>query len=102
MYILARIVFAIVVTCGIASSSAAQNKNFTPVEGASLKAKIDAAVAQGRANAPGGRFWVGYQFEVRSGVAIDFEIVDSNGSISMSNGFAMKTREASSVSRIAS
>ncbi len=61
-----------------------QTKNFTPVEGANLKAKIDAAVAAGRVNAPNGRFWVAYQFEVRPGVAVDFEIVDSAGGIYIS------------------
>ena len=58
-----------------------QSKTFTPVEGASLKAKIDNAVLQGRNNAPGGRFWVGYQFEVRPGVATDFEVVDGAGGV---------------------
>ena len=48
-----------------------QPKPFIPVEGASLKAKIDNAVTQGRAGAQGGRFWVGYQFEARPGVAVD-------------------------------
>jgi HEAT repeat protein len=67
------------------ANAEAQNKTFTPVEGASLKAKFDSAISQGKANAPGGRFWVGYQFEVRPGVAIDFEIVDGSGSISISN-----------------
>jgi len=61
-----------------------QTKNFTPVDGANLKAKIDAAIVAGKAGAPNGRFWVGYQFEVRPGVAVDFEIVDSNGGIFMS------------------
>jgi len=61
-----------------------QTKNFTPVEGANLKAKIENAIVAGKANAPAGRFWVGYQFEVRPGVGIDFEIVDSAGGIYMS------------------
>jgi HEAT repeat protein len=61
-----------------------QTKNFTPVDGPSLKAKMDAAIVAGKAGAPGGRFWVGYQFEARPGVAIDFEIVDSNGGVYMS------------------
>ena len=61
-----------------------QTKNFTPVDGANLKAKIDTATINGKANAPGGRFWVGYQFEVRPGVAVDFEIVDSGGVVYMS------------------
>jgi len=77
------IAFALIVTTG----AFGQAKNFTPVEGASLKAKIDNAVTQGRAQ---GRFWVGYQFEVRPGVAIDFQIVDANGTISISNdGWSM-------------
>ena len=35
-----------------------QGKNFIPVEGANLKAKFDAAIVAGRANAVNGRFWV--------------------------------------------
>lgn len=59
-----------------------QTRSFTPVDGANLKAKIDAAVVAGNAaNPPGGRFWVGYQFEVRSGVAVDFEVVDNEGGV---------------------
>lgn len=67
--------------CGVAF---AQTKNFTPVEGANLKAKIDGAIVAGKAGAQQGRFWVGYQFEVRPGVAIDFEIVDSAGGVYLS------------------
>jgi HEAT repeat protein len=63
---------------------AGQTRTFTPVEGVNLKAKIDNAVVQGRNNAPGGRFWVGYQFEVRPGVATDFEVVDGNGGVYIS------------------
>jgi len=77
------IAFALIVTAG----AFAQPKPFTPVEGATLKAKIDNAVTQGRAQ---GRFWVGYQFEVRPGVAIDFQIVDANGTITISSdGWSM-------------
>jgi len=61
-----------------------QSKTFTPVEGANLKAKIDNAVLQGRSNAHSGRFWVGYQFEVRPGVATDFEVVDGAGGVYIS------------------
>ncbi|HJX93827.1 MAG TPA: HEAT repeat domain-containing protein [Pyrinomonadaceae bacterium] len=61
-----------------------QSKTFTPVEGANLKTKIDNAVLQGRNNAPGGRFWVGYQFEVRPGAATDFEVVDGAGGVYIS------------------
>jgi HEAT repeat protein len=65
----------------VAACVAAQNRSFTPVEGANLKAKIDSAIVAGRGNAPGGRFWVAYQFETRPGVATDFEVVDGNGGI---------------------
>jgi len=61
-----------------------QTKSFIPVEGANLKAKIDGAIIAGKANAANGRFWIGYQFEARPGVAIDFEIVDSDGGVYMS------------------
>ena len=61
-----------------------QTKSFIPVEGANLKARIDGAIIAGKANATNGRFWVGYQFEARPGVAIDFEVVDSDGGVYMS------------------
>lgn len=82
MYKLERILFAIAFATTLAVSATAQTKNFTPVEGATLKAKIDNAVSQGRAQ---GRFWVAYQFEVRPGVGIDFEVVTPGGTISISN-----------------
>jgi HEAT repeat protein len=72
---LSGIVLALVVAV------AAQNRTFIPVEGATLKARIDSAIVAGRGNAPGGRFWVAYQFETRPGVATDFEVVDGNGGI---------------------
>jgi HEAT repeats len=78
---LERIILVTVIVLTIVTGISAQTRNFTPVDGASLKAKIDSAVTQGRANSQGGRFWVGYQFEVRPGVAIDFEIVDSSGGV---------------------
>ena len=98
---LKRIALAIVIALTIVTGASAQTKNFTPVDGASLKAKIDNAITQGRTGAaPGGRFWVGYQFEARPGVAIDFEVVDSSGSVyfsidgtSMSFDSRYETRE---------
>jgi len=85
VYKLIKLALLIALALTFFANAGAQTKNFTPVEGASLKAKIDNAITQGKANAQGGRFWVGYQFEVRSGVAIDFEIVDASGTISISN-----------------
>ena len=82
MYSIKKIFLTIAFVVTVISSAVAQTKNFTPVEGASLKAKIDNAVNQGRSQ---GRFWVGYQFEVRPGVGLDFEIVGPGGTISFSN-----------------
>src|SRR5258706_9617695 len=76
----------LVVGLCLVRSASTQTKSFTPVEGASLKARIDNAVAAGRANAPGGRFCLAYQFEARPGVAVDFEIVDGNGGLYISYG----------------
>ena len=74
-------IYRIIFTIALCAAAFGQTKNFTPVEGANLKAKIDSAIITGKANAPGGRFWVGYQFEVRPGVAVDFEVVNSDGSV---------------------
>ena len=86
MFRLSRIVFATVLAlAAVIGVAAQQTKNFTPVDGANLKAKIDSATTQGKAGSPTGLFWVGYQFEVRPGVAVDFEIVSDNGTITWSN-----------------
>lgn len=74
----------------LASANAfGQAKNFTPVEGATLKARIENGMAAGRANNQGGRFWVAYQFEARPGVAVDFEMVDGNGGLYISDGMSV-------------
>ena len=77
------VALVLVVLAGVAFGQ--QTKNFNPVEGANLKEKIDAAIVAGRANAINGRFWVAYQFEVRPGVAVDFEVVDSAGVVYISS-----------------
>ena len=79
-----RHVSLILLVLGLCVVVLGQTKNFIPVDGASLKAKIDGAITAGKANAQGGRFWVGYQFEVRPGVGVDFEVVDSAGGVYMS------------------
>ena len=55
---LVKIVFAMTIAVASVTSAAGQTKSFIPVDGASLKAKIDNAVTQGRAGAQGGRFRV--------------------------------------------
>ena len=78
---LVKVIFAIAIAVAGVIGASGQTKSFIPVEGASLKARIGNAVTQGRAGAKGDRFWVGYQFEARPGVAIDFEVVDSSGGV---------------------
>jgi HEAT repeat protein len=78
---LKRAALVIVIALTIGTGISGQTRNFIPVDGASLKARIDNAITQGRAGAQGGRFWVGYQFETRPGVAIDFEVVDNAGGV---------------------
>lgn len=53
--------------------------SFTTIEGASLKAKLDAATQQGRSR--GGRFWVAYGFDVRPSVATDTDFNVSGNSV---------------------
>ncbi len=72
---------ALVLCCAVMG----QTRSFIPVEGATLKAKFDSAIVAGKANAPQGRFWVGYQFEARPGVAVDFEVIDTAGGIYISS-----------------
>jgi HEAT repeat protein len=87
---LVKIIFAIAIGVSTGAAIAGQTKDFIPVDGASLKAKIDNAVTRGRAGAKEGRFWVGYQFEARPGVAIDFEVVNSTGGVYFSiDGLSM-------------
>lgn len=85
---LIRVGLIVIALSGVAF---AQARTFIPVEGANLKAKIDAAIVAGKANAVNGRFWVGYQFEVRPGVGIDFDVIDSSGSVYISNDWSTTT-----------
>ena len=79
-----RNISAAAVVLVLCAGALGQTKTFTPVDGANLKARINNAIANGKTEAPYGRFWIGYQFEVRPGVAIDFEVVDSAGGVYMS------------------
>lgn len=68
----------------VSGAAFGQAKSFIPVEGATLKAKMENAIAAGRTNAVNGRFWFAYQFDVRPGVGVDFEVVDTTGNVIMS------------------
>jgi hypothetical protein len=79
-----RIAHLMLLSAVLAGGAFGQAKSFIPVEGATLKAKIDNAIAAGRSNAVNGRFWFAYQFDVRPGVGVDFEVVDTTGGVIMS------------------
>src|ERR1051326_7301416 len=79
-----RSILIIASVVGLCVVGLGQNKSFIPVDGANLKAKIEGAIVAGKANVANGRFWVAHQFEARPGVAIDFEVVDSDGGVYMS------------------
>jgi HEAT repeat protein len=68
-----------------AFARAQQEQRFTPVEGAGLQAKLDAAARQAAA-AQQARFWTAYAFDVRPGVAVDFEFVSDDGRVHINNG----------------
>src|SRR5678816_99558 len=60
-------------------SSATTVQSFTPVEGADLMAKLEAA--QTRARARQTPYWSAYTFDVRPGVAVDPAVREFNGNI---------------------
>lgn len=64
------------------SLPAQQEQNFTPVQGATLPAKAEAAAAQAAA-ARQTRYWTAYSFDVRPGVAVDVDYVSDDGRFSI-------------------
>jgi HEAT repeat protein len=83
-----------------AAPVAAQSSSFIPVEGADLRAKLDAASARARsARTP---YWSAYSFDVRPGVAVDPNGGEFHGSmntiggttvfVGTSNGMTVETR----------
>ena len=68
------------VLCGLSVvADDLQTQNFTPVDGADLMSKLNAAQARGRAGQT--PYWSAYTFDVRPGIAVDPEVRDFNGSI---------------------
>ena len=65
-----------------ASLAPQQEQGFTPVQGATLQAKHEAAAAQA-ASAKQTRYWTAYSFDVRPGVAVDVDYVSDDGRFSI-------------------
>ncbi|MFL6214630.1 MAG: HEAT repeat domain-containing protein [Blastocatellia bacterium] len=72
------------VSLTMADRAAAQRDNFTPVDGASLRGKLDNAISRGRAAQT--RFWAAYQFDVRPGICVDAEFTNERGGKTIVNG----------------
>ena len=92
MLMLTLLIAANLATNGVSS---AQRQGFIPVEGGSLSARIDEAVRLGRSKQD--RFWTAYAFDVRPGVAVDYEYRSRNGTTvvdgaSFSIGSKVETR----------
>ena len=64
------------------SAAPQAEQSFTPVQGATLQAKFEAASAQA-AGARHARFWTAYSFDVRPGVAVDVDFVSDDGRLSI-------------------
>lgn len=64
------------------SLRAQQEQDFTPVQGATLQVRAEAAHAQaGAARQP--RYWTAYAFDVRPGVAVDVDYVSDDGRLTI-------------------
>ena len=77
---------SIAIACAVAAADDLQTQSptttvqsFTPIEGADLMAKLDAA--QGRARTRQTPYWSAYTFDVRPGVAVDPAIREFHGSM---------------------
>ena len=75
---------AIYVLAQNAPATSSGQRNFINVEGADVKSKLSAAVKQGSTQR--GRFWVGYAFDVRPGIAFDVAFMGWGGGSVMING----------------
>lgn len=64
---------------------AQQERNFTPVEGATFRARQEQA-ARRAASAGHARFWTAYSFDVRPGLLVDFQFVSDDGRVTVMNG----------------
>ena len=78
-----RLMLLISVVLMGSANSRAQREGFIPTEGTNLRSKLDLAIRQGRAKQT--RFWTAYSFDVRPGVAVDYEY-HSDGNTTIVNG----------------
>ena len=71
--------FLLMLTPPAAAPASPQDQKFVPVEGATLQARQEAAASRAAAASPQTPYWTAYSFDVRPGVATDFEWVGDDG-----------------------
>lgn len=71
------------------ATTAPQRQGFIQIQGPNLRARMEAAISQGRAAAP--RFWTAWQFDVRPGVSVDAEWKDRGGNVTISDGTSISS-----------
>jgi HEAT repeat protein len=74
------LITAVLLTLLPPATLAQQEQTFTPVQGPTLQARQEAAVALA-AGAHAERFWTAYSFDVRPGVVVDVDYVSDDGHI---------------------
>ncbi len=65
------------------------NPKFLPVAGATLDARRSSAVERGRADSSASHFWVAYGFNVRPGIAVDYDFGGSKDCSQSYEGFSI-------------
>lgn len=66
---------------------APQQPSFIPVQGPNLTAQIELAVKQARGANAQAKFWTAWAFDVRPGVAVDYEWHGKDGKVRSGDGF---------------
>lgn len=61
------------------AASSSGRAGFIAVDGATLETRVELAVARGRSDRTGSAYWVAYGFDIRRGVAVDFEMRNVRG-----------------------
>jgi len=68
-------------------TTTAQQQRFIPVQGQTLRGRIEAAARQGRSTAGQSKFWSAWSFDVRPGVAVDYEWRSKDGKVRANDGW---------------
>ncbi len=70
---------SVLLTVFITTAALAQRERFINVDGPDLRSKIESAIKMARSSSTQTSFWVAYAFDVRPGVAVDYNYSDGHG-----------------------